>query len=372
MIYTLAYQRLTMNHPQAAIELFRTAGTAKEVYANRKDIRSLAPDATDTLRNIIAADWDGCLNWAEKELEWCEKKRIRYLTADSDGYPQRLHDCLDAPVGVFYLGNADLNSRHVMAIVGTRQSTPYGHGVIERLIAELKEAVPDVLIVSGLAYGIDVCAHRESLKNGVDTVGVLAHGLDTMYPASHRSTAAEMVSHGGLLTEYPSQTRGDRMNFLRRNRIVAGMADCTLVVESMAHGGSLVTARISNDYGREVFAVPGRIGDKASEGCNALIGKNKALMMTKAQDIMEAMGWQDVRERQAAMKRGIEQELFPTLSPDQQKVVDALRHDDLQLNMIAVKTALPISRVNAVLFELEMMGIVKPYAGGTYHLQFTI
>lgn len=368
-LFSLAYQRLTMNFPQAAIELYHTAGTAEEIYAHRKDIREVAPDATDAFCRTLNISWDSYLSWAENELKWCEKKKIRYLHASHPDYPQRLLNCTDAPIGLFYLGNTELNSPHIISIVGTRQSTHYGHDMIHRIICDMKRMVPDLLVVSGLAYGIDVCAHREALANGMNTVGVLAHGLDTMYPASHRNTAAEMVRQGGLLTEYPSQTRGDRQNFLRRNRIVAGIADCTIVAESMEHGGSLVTARIANDYGRDVFAFPGRVGDKASEGCNDLIRKNKAIMLTSAQDIVDALGWQTVQEEKAIRSQGIQTDLFPTLSGEQKIIVDALKDNDLQVNILTSKTGLHISRVNAILFELEMMGIVKPYAGGTYHLQ---
>lgn len=366
--YSLAYQRLTMNFPLAAIELYRIAGTAEEVYAHRNDIREITPDATDAFCRAIDVNWDSLLSWAENELRWCESKKIHYLYASHPDYPQRLHECIDAPVGLFSLGNTDLNSPHVISIVGTRQSTVYGSDMIHRLVTDLKSMVPDVLIVSGLAYGIDVCAHREALANGLNTIGVLAHGLDTMYPASHRSTAAEMVRQGGLLTEYPSQTRGDRQNFLRRNRIVAGISDCTIVAESMAHGGSLVTARIANDYGREVFAFPGRIGDKASEGCNDLIRNHKAIMLTSAKDIIDILGWQTADDLQAIRSNGIQTQLFPTLTDEQQLIVNALKGNDLQLNMIVSNTGLHISRVNALLFEMEMQGLVKAYAGGTYHL----
>lgn len=367
-VKTLAFQRLTMNYPQVAIELLRTAGTIDEVYDNRSDIRQIVPEATDNFCAIFSIDWSEHLRWAEQELAWCEQKHIRYLHAMMPDYPQRLTECIDAPVGLFYLGNANLNSPHVISIVGTRQSTAYGNDMVARLVADMKQALPDLLVVSGLAYGIDVCAHRESLKAGADTVGVLAHGLDTMYPASHRNTAVEMIKHGGLLTEYPSHTRGDRQNFLRRNRIVAGMSDCTIVAESKSHGGSLVTARIANDYGREVFAYPGRVGDTVSEGCNDLIRKNKAQLLTCAQDIMDAMGWHSIYENEEQKKAGIQTNLFLDLTPEQQKIVDVLRQNDSQLNVIASGTGIHISRVSALLFELEMQGLVKAYAGGTYHL----
>lgn len=367
-ILSLAYQRLTMNYSQVAIQLYLATDSATELYAHRSNIRSIIPEATENFCNVLNSDWSKHIEWAKRELEWCEKNKIRYLHARHPDYPQRLKECIDAPIGIFFLGNANLNAEHIISIVGTRQSTAYGHDMIRRIIQDLKRMVPDVIIVSGLAYGIDVCAHRESLSAGVDTVGVVAHGLDTMYPASHRSTAAEMIHHGGLITEYPSQTRGDRQNFLRRNRIVAGIADCTIVAESMEHGGSLVTARISADYGREVFAFPGRITDKASEGCNELIRKHKAIMLTSAQDIITTLGWTTTAERQNTIQQGVQTDLFPTLSPEQQLIVGALEDGDMQINAISMKTGLHIARLSAMLFELEMKGVIKAFAGGTYHL----
>lgn len=367
-IENLAYQRLTMNFPQAAMELYLEAGTAETVYEHRNDIRQLAPNATDYFVSIISGDWDNELRWAEKELEWCVSKRIRFLYPSHPDYPQRLLNCVDAPVGLFSMGNANLNSEHIISIVGTRQSTAYGHDMIHNIIQDLKRKVPDTLVVSGLAYGIDVCAHKEALSAKLPTVGVLAHGLDTMYPASHRNIAAAMLGQGGLLTEYPSHTRGDRQNFLRRNRIVAGMSDCTIVAESMSHGGSLVTARIANEYSREVFAIPGRICDKASEGCNGLIRSNKASILTSADDIIETLGWTTQQMRADAMTQGIQPSLFPSLTGEQQTIVNALRDGDLQLNMLAIKTGMPIGRLSALLFEMEMKGMLKAYAGGTYHL----
>lgn len=367
-ILSLVYQHLTMNYPQVATRLYLEAGSATDLYAHRGNIRDIIPEATENLCSVLNTDWSKYIEWAKRELEWCEKNKIRYLYATHPDYPQRLRDCFDAPIGIFYLGNANLNAEHVISIVGTRQSTAYGHDMLHRIIQDMKRLVPDVLIVSGLAYGIDVCAHREALSAGIDTVGVLAHGLDTMYPASHRNTAAEMVHHGGLITEYPSQTRADRQNFLRRNRIVAGMADCTIVAESMAHGGSLVTARISADYGREVFAFPGRITDKASEGCNELIRNHKATMLTSAQDIINALGWTTTEERQNALQQGVQTDLFNDLSEDQRLVVTALKDGDMQVNAISMKTGLQISRLSAMLFELEMKGVIKAFAGGTYHL----
>ncbi|MCM1078620.1 MAG: DNA-processing protein DprA [Bacteroidales bacterium] len=364
----LAFQRLTFNFPQTAKELYAAAGTAEEINACRNDVRSMVPDASDALCSLLASDWSVALHWAEKELAWCEKKGISFLCPEDEDYPQRLRNCLDAPVGLFFLGSADLNARHAVSIVGTRQNTAYGRDCVERLVSDLKAMVPDVVIFSGLAYGIDVCAHRAALAAGADTVGVVAHGLDTMYPASHRGIAAEMLAHGGVVSEYPSGTRCDRHNFLRRNRIVAALGDCTVVAESKAHGGSLVTARLANDYNREVFAFPGRVGDDASEGCNSLIHDNKAAILLSARDIVDGLGWQTVQRQDAERKKGVQLEAFPELSPEQQKIVDVLGDGDTQLNTISLKSGLPIGKIAALLFELEMQGMVRPYAGGMYHL----
>ena len=365
---TLAYQHLTFNYPQAAAELYRAAGTADELYACRKDVRQIIPDASENLCSLLSNDWDSTLRWAEEEMEWCEKKHITILTLGSADYPQRLVNCFDAPIVLYSMGNGNLNAAHTVSIVGTRQCTQYGKDMVDKIVAELKAQVPDLLVVSGLAYGIDVCSHKAALKNGIDTVGVLAHGLDTMYPASHRDIAIRMLQHGGLLTEYHSKTRGDRQNFLRRNRIVAGIGDCTIVAESMQHGGSLVTARIANDYNNEVFAIPGRVGDATSEGCNDLIKANKAHMLTSAQDIIDTLGWQTIAASDAARRQGIQMQMFPELTPDEQLIVDVLQKEDKQQNIICAMTGIPVHKVSVALFQLEMKGIVKALAGSVYHL----
>jgi len=226
-----------------------------------------------------------------------------------------------------------------------------------------------MLIVSGLAYGVDINAHRESLANGYPTVGVLAHGLDTIYPYHHRDTAAEMLNHGGLLTEFMTQTNSDKPNFVRRNRIVAGMADSLILVESAAKGGGLITAEIAQSYDRAVFAFPGNVNAEFSKGCNNLIRDNGAGLISNADDFVRAMGWQDESQRQQALADGIERNLFPDLSPEEQRIVNLLQEtNDLQLNILSVKTSIPIGQLTALLFQLEMKGVVKPLAGGMYHL----
>jgi DNA processing protein len=222
-----------------------------------------------------------------------------------------------------------------------------------------------VLVVSGLAYGIDICAHRNALQQGFETVGVLAHGLDQIYPPRHRDTAVEMVRQGGLLTEYMSQTEALPNNFRQRNRIVAGMSDATILVESAIKGGGLITCRIAQEYGRDVFAFPGSVGMPYSEGCNRLIRNNTAALITSATDFLESMGWMTLQNQPEAVER----QLFPDLTTDELQVVGLLQQtNDLQLNMISVKTNIPIGQLTALLFSLEMKGIVRTMAGGTYHL----
>ena len=226
-----------------------------------------------------------------------------------------------------------------------------------------------MLIVSGLAYGVDIHAHREALNNGLDTVAVLAHGLDNLYPPSHRDTANTMISHGGLLTEYMTSTKPDKLNFVRRNRITAGICDATILVESAKKGGGLITTRIAKEYNRDVFAFPGPVGAPYSEGCNNLIRDCGAGLITSAEDFVKAMGWQDDARLEQARNNGIERQLFPDLTPDEKKVVDLLKKtNDLRQDIISVKTNIPIGNVIALLFQLEMKGMVKAYAGGTYHL----
>ena len=314
-------------------------------------------------------DWDEAMRRAEAELRFMEEHRIRALTLNDDDYPQRLIECPDAPIIIYYTGNADLNQEKIVSIVGTRHATPYGQDLIHRFVSELRGLCPQVLIVSGLAYGVDICAHREALANGYPTVGVLAHGLDQIYPYRHRETAAQMLNHGGLLTEFMSQTNADKPNFVRRNRIVAGMADAVILVESAAKGGGLITAEIAQSYARSVFAFPGNVGQPYSEGCNNLIRDNGAGLISNAQDFVKAMGWWEETHRQQAFADGIERNLFPDLTPEEQQVVSLLKEsNDLQLNIITVKTGIPIGRLTALLFQLEMEGVVKPLAGGMYHL----
>ena len=347
--YTIALTRMTGFNQAMALQLYQSLGGGKAVYEQRQDL----------------GNWDEALRRAAAEMEFIEKNSIKAMTMQDDDYPQRLKECPDAPIILFYKGEADLNKSRIINIVGTRQCTTYGQDMVRRLIDDLRTMCPDVLIVSGLAYGIDICAHRQALADGFETVGVLAHGLDQIYPHHHRDTAVEMVKKGGLLTEYMSQTQALPNNFRQRNRIVAGMSDATILVESAYKGGGLITCRIAQEYGRDVFAFPGAVGMPFSEGCNRMIRSNTAALITSAQDLVESMGWETIAQKPEAVER----QLFPDLTEEEQKVVDLLQQtNDLQLNLISVKANIPIGQLTALLFSLEMKGVVKPMAGGTYHL----
>ena len=368
LFYTMALTRLTNFNYQQALELYRMVGSAQLLYEYRTHIGDVIGDASPRLVESLK-NWDEAMKRADYELKYMQEHGIRGLTLHDDDYPQRLTDCPDAPLVLYFTGNCDLNESKIISIVGTRHATVYGEDLIRRFVRDLHQQCPKVLIVSGLAYGVDIHAHREALENGYSTVGVLAHGLDQIYPYAHRETAAEMVNHGGLLTEFMTQTNADKPNFVRRNRIVAGMADATIVVESAAKGGGLITAEIAQSYDRSVFAFPGNVNAEFSKGCNNLIRDNGAGLITCADDFIRAMNWQDETLRQQALSDGIERTLFPDLSAEEQLIVGILQDtNDLQLNILSVKSSIPIGRLTAILFQLEMKGVIKPLAGGMYHL----
>ena len=346
--------------------LLDEAGSATAVFEHRRHIRDFFPEASNKLAEAVEG-MDGLQSRAEEELQFARDHHIRCLCLHDTDYPSRLRECDDAPILLYYKGNADLNRTHVISMVGTRHATEYGKDICRHFVAELKRLCPDTLVVSGLAYGIDIHSHRAALDNGLDTVGVLAHGLDQIYPRLHRDTAVQMTFHGGLLTEFMSRTNADKVNFVRRNRIVAGMADATLVVESGERGGALITASLAADYHRDVFAFPGRVSDPYSQGCNRIIRDSKAALVQTAQDFAEAMGWASAAI--AESPRDTQLELFPDLCTEELRVVACLKKSgSMQINALSVATNLPVHKLSAFLFNLEMKGIVKMAGGGMYRL----
>ena len=368
LFYAMALTRISNFNFSQALELYKAVGSAQLLYEHRLEIGDILKDCSPHLVEALK-NWEEPMKRADFELKYMEEHSIRGITLMDDDYPQRLRECPDAPIILYYTGNSDLNQAKIVSIVGTRQCTLYGQDLIRRFVADLRLHCPQVLIVSGLAYGVDINAHRQALANGYETIGVLAHGLDQIYPYRHRDTAAEMVRHGGLLTEFMTQTNADKPNFVRRNRIVAGMADAVVVVESAAKGGGLITAEIAQSYDRSVFAFPGNVNAEFSKGCNNLIRDNVAALISNADDFVKAMGWQDETLRKIANADGIERNLFPNLSSEESAIVSLLQEtNDLQLNILSVKSGLSIGQLTAILFQLEMKGVVKPLAGGMYHL----
>ena len=348
--------------------LIDAAGSATNVIENRNNIQDIVPECNKRVVESLKG-LDEARKRAETELAYDSENGIKPLCLTDDNYPQRLLQCDDAPLILFYKGTADLNQRHVICMVGTRRCSVYGQDLIRRFMADLRAMCPDVLVVSGLAYGIDINAHRQALENGFETMAVLAHGLDYIYPPRHKETANQMTEHGGLVTEYFTMTPADKQNFVRRNRIVAGMSDACIVVESAVKGGGLITARLARDYNRDVFAFPGRADDNWSQGCNNLIRDNIAGLISNAADFVKAMTWDGDTVLANHRSEGIQRQMFPQLSDDEKRIVDCLKKDnDLNINMLAVRANMPINVLTATLFELEMKGVVKALGGGAYHL----
>lgn len=365
ILASLALTRLRGIGAQSARALLQACGSAALLFEDETSVEQLVPGCTPRLKAALAHR-DEAFRYAEAALEEAEKGDFRIIPYWDDDYPERLRECEDAPTVVYFRGSGSMNAAHSVAIVGTRRMTPYGSSLCEAFVGDLAKLCPDTLVVSGLAYGVDICAHRAALRHGLPTIGVLAHGMDTLYPPSHRGTAAEMTQKGGLLTEFPTGTRPDRPNFVRRNRIIAGICEATLVVESAAKGGALITARIAQSYNRECFAFPGRVGDEWSEGCNHLIRDNKAALVTSAEDFVRALNWPTGAQAQ----RPVQRELFPELTAEQEQVVQALRRfpEGAPLNTLVVECNLPVYRLSTLLFELEMKGLVRPLYGGLYRL----
>lgn len=302
---------------------------------------------------------------AEEEIEFIKANKITPVFYLDKNYPERLKHCDDAPILLYTIGNVDLNTRKILSVVGTRKATTEGIAFCEKLIKDLKVRNHNPIIVSGLAYGIDAAAHRAALHNNLFTIAILGHGLDIIYPASHKKLAKEIINYGMLITDFPSKSIRDKNNFIKRNRIIAGLSDATIVIESGKKGGSLVTADIANSYNRDVFAVPGRVSDIYSQGCNNLIKTNKAAMLTSIEDLEYIMGWESEEEN----KKIIQQDLFVNLSDEELKITEILKnYKVLPIDSICLKCNMPTSKVSPILLNLEFMGVVKVLPGKMYKL----
>ncbi|UAY51742.1 DNA-processing protein DprA [Ferruginibacter albus] len=345
-------------HAKSLVTIFESAEAVFK--SKKKDLENI--EGIGAVRAKSIKEFDNFLS-SEEEIQFIERYKITPLFINDEVYPKRLLNCYDSPILLFYRGNADLNHSKIISIVGTRTNSDYGKTVCEKLIEDLSNE--NVLVISGLAFGVDTIAHKAALKHKLQTVGVLAHGLDRIYPAQNKALAKQMVEHGGLLTEFLSNTDPGKQNFPKRNRIVAGMSDAVIVIETSKKGGSLITAELGNSYNKDVFAIPGRTTDSKSEGCNYLIKNNKAALITCADDLLENMGWKEHSKSSPKKQR----ELFIELSEDERIIVDLLRqHEQIHIDELYFKTGLSSSASAAALLSLEMQGIVNVLPGKLYKL----
>jgi DNA processing protein len=363
LLYQIALSLTPNIGPVQAKILVEQFGTAESIFK----AKATALKNIEGIGEIRAAAIKGFnqFNEAEEEIKFIEKYSIRPLFITDPAYPQRLLNCYDSPELLFYKGTADLNTAKIIAVVGTRNHTDYGKQVTEKLIKDL--AGQHILVVSGLAYGIDAIAHKTALKNNLSTVGALAHGLDQIYPPQHAGLAKDMVKNGGLLTEFRSRTNPDKHNFPTRNRIVAGMCDATIVIETGIKGGSMITAELANGYNKDVFAFPGKVTDSKSAGCNYLIKNNKAILLTDAEELLQVMGWEEKAKSPKERKR--QKELFIELTPDEKIIIGILNEKEtVNIDEINLRSGLSSSAVAAAVLSLELQNVILSLPGKLYQL----
>ncbi len=346
-----------------AKNLVAFVGSAEGIFREKEqNLRKIPGIGEVNAKRVVQQN---VLERAEQEIEFITNNSIDCLFYLDESYPKRLCACNDAPIVLYTKGNVNLNENRVISMVGTRNATAYGKELCDSFIRDLSERSYPAVVVSGLAYGIDVAVHKACLKYNIPTVGVLAHGLDRLYPALHKPVAEKMLGNGGLLSDFMSGTTIERQNFLQRNRIVAGMADAVIIVESAEKGGALVTADIANSYNRDVCAFPGRTGDTYSRGCNHLIKNNEATLIETLEDLELQMGW----ETKLEMPGVIQKQLFIELTDPEQKIVDCLRKGEQMIDIICQQCEMPVSRASALLLGLEFRGLVASFPGKMYKLR---
>jgi DNA processing protein len=364
LVYRIAFSRIKGMTLLAAKRFLELVGSEKEMFTlPLREIERLTGLGSRNFDDSVRTE---LLDHARNELRFIEGHSISTIYFTDEAYPQRLLECDDAPLLLYVSGKVNFNARYVIGIVGTRNATQYGFNFINKLVDDIAERLDDVLIISGLALGCDITAHRRAMKDHIPTAAVVAHGLDTIYPAENRNDAVAMACGGGaVVTDYTSKTRPFRGNFLARNRIVAGMVDCLIVAESAAdHGGALHTARLAREYNREVFALPGRTSDHYSGGCNKLIRRQIAVLCQSADDILDTMGWE------GRPVEGEQKQLFRELSPEEQLIIDYLRQNgDGQINTLTANTGIPVGRLMGMLMELEMDDLIMTLPGSRYRLK---
>ncbi len=356
LLYTLALQKATKIGDITAKKLIEHCGSPlaifKEKSSTLQTINGVGSFITKSLQDPTL------LSKAEKEIEYIKKNNIKHWYFKEDDYPHRLKNCIDSPIVLFHSGNINLNNQKTISIVGTRNITNYGRKICEELIEELSVINP--IIVSGFAYGTDITAHKSAIKNNLQTIGCLAHGLNQIYPKTHKKYIKEVEKNGGFITEFWSSSNPERENFIKRNRIIAGLTEATLVIESAEKGGSLVTADIANSYNREVFAIPGRPEDNLSIGTNNLIKHQKAQLVNAASDIIYFLNWKTKK----TIKNTFQPKLFIELNEIEKQIVDFLKSNDKSaLDIISLSCNLPIHSISSSLLNLELKGVIRPYPG---------
>jgi len=369
LTYRIAFASLRSLTPALAEEILARLGSEKQFFELTSD--QLAASLGFRNRLLDKAVRDKALDEAVNEATFISRNNIRALYFTDPDYPRRLLECDDAPLMLYTLGDCDLNNARFVSIVGTRHSTAYGSAFVEDLVNGLADKCADpIIIISGLAYGIDVAAHRAALAAGLPTIGVLAHGLNTIYPASHRDIAARMIRSGGmLLTDYRSCDAIHKGNFLARNRIVAGLCDCLVVAESDSHGGALVTARLASAYSRDVFALPGRITDRYSRGCNGLISSCVASLVTSADDIIASMRW-PLKASEGDQPALFEHMPPQQLSDEEQAIIDTItRRGDATMSELTASVNIPTPRLMGMLIDMEFRSLITALPGGRYQLR---
>jgi DNA processing protein len=358
LLYQIALTQVPGIGDILAKELLNNFHAAANIFQAPKSRLEKIPGVGEMRARAIKSFDD--FSKAESEIAFIKQHQIQPVFYTDETYPIRLKQCYDSPVLLYFKGNADLNHSRIITIIGTRNHTNYGKEICEQLIAEL--AIYDVIIVSGMAYGIDITAHKTALKNNIPTVAVLAHGLDRIYPSSHQSVAKEMVENGGLLTDFLSNTNPDKENFPKRNRIVAGLSDATIVIETGIRGGSMITANIASSYNRDVFAIPGRVTDIKSAGCNYLINNNQASLITSSEDLVEMMGWSKKADTGQKQKK-----LFYEFSQEEKLINNIFsQKNPLHIDEIYWQSQLSSSTVAAAMLNLEIQGIIKSLPGKMY------
>ncbi len=356
LIAILRLQNIPNIGDVTAKKLIAHCGSPTAVFSEKKEhLLKIDGIGTHTIKNLHNAEH---LEAAEFEYRFINNNQISYSYFENADYPAFLKHCIDSPLLIFKRGKINLEGRKIISIVGTRNITSYGTAFCEQFIADIAPLNP--IIVSGFAYGVDICAHKAAVKHGLQTIACLAHGLNQIYPKVHAKYAVDLEKNGGFITDFSSNSSPQRENFLKRNRIIAGMAEATVVIQSAQKGGSLVTADIAHSYNRDVFAVPGRADDKYSLGCNNLIKQQKAHMLTSAADLVYVLGW---NTDQSAPK-AIQKQLFVSLSTTEKAIYDYLQKEGKQLlDAIALQCKLPIFKTSSTLLNMEMKGLIRPLPG---------